>query len=202
MESQESELHLLFAAYLTGLWGKLDETRIKRLLGNLESTTSKYWTFLRYVCTKKINQNNPITSKFFYSFRYFGTLFDCREMHSSSPHTYLIPKWGVPISHIRQQSDQAEAEALCNWKGGWKAHRHKSDHYHWDTGPHLRATWFTKSPLSQRLPTDQSTGMAVINEVNLQRRDTGPTGFLRNTPNFSFNKMFWFNKLKYFWANL
>lgn len=37
-----------------------------------------------------------------------------------SSDAYLIPQGGVPVSHIGQQSDQAEAEALCNWEVTWK----------------------------------------------------------------------------------
>lgn len=56
---------------------------------------------------------------FFKSCRHFGTLSDFTEMYNNSPHTYLIPKWGVPVRHIGQQGYQAEAEALCDWEGTW-----------------------------------------------------------------------------------
>lgn len=64
-------------------------------------------------------------------------------MHNKIPYTYFIPKWGVPISHIRQQSYQAEAEALCNREGTWKMWRHKPDHQKQNTKLHMLAIQFS-----------------------------------------------------------
>ena len=44
----------------------------------------------------------------------------CAHGGTKSLHTHLTPQGRVPVSHVRQQSDQAEAEALSHWEGTWR----------------------------------------------------------------------------------
>lgn len=53
-------------------------------------------------------------------FHHSGFFFLISIQAPQSSDAYLIPQGGVPVSDIGQQSDQAEAEALCNWEVPWK----------------------------------------------------------------------------------
>lgn len=95
--------------------------------------------------------------------------------HTRSLDTYLTPQGRVPVGHVRQQSDQAEAEALGHREGTWRQR---------DRSPAITPPGCSPShAVKHLLPAE-----VALNGV-------GPSMFPEKHPCLPCNKMFQFKKL-------